>query len=79
MGGDPNRLLVDPIGSVETFIRACLVGEGSVSASKAEKLYEEIDGEYEILDVLGMLAEKYNEVFTGGENTPPKKKLSEMK
>lgn len=79
IGGDPNNLLSNPIGSVELFIRSCLMNEGSVSASKAEKLYDAIDAEYEILDVLGMLADKYNEVFIGGENAPPKKKLSEMK
>ena len=78
-GGDPNRLLVDPIGSLETFIRATLTGEGSVSASKAEKLYDDIDKEYEVLDVLGRFADKYNEVFIGGDNAPLKKKLSDMK
>lgn len=79
MGGDATRLLADPIGSLETFIRATLADEGTVSASKAEKIFEDIDKEYEILDVLEQFARKYNEVFFGGENAPLKKKLSEMK
>ena len=55
------------------------MNEGTVSNSKAEKLYDALAEEYEILDVLGVLAEKYNEVFIGGENASPKKKLSDMK
>ena len=78
-GGDSVRLLQDPIGNTETFIRAMLTGEGTVSASKAQKLYDDIAAEYEILDVLGQFADKYNEVFIGGDNAPLKKKLSEMK
>ena len=79
MGGRPTDLLADPIGSIELLIRSCLMNEGTVSNSKAEKLYDALAEEYEILDVLGVLAEKYNEVFIGGENASPKKKLSDMK
>lgn len=79
MGGDPSRFMSDIIGSIEAFIRACLVGEGSVSVSKAENLYDAIAEEYDIPDIIGMFAEKYYDSFTGGEEAPPKKKLSEMK
>lgn len=58
------------------YIKTCLKDDSSVSNTKAEKIYNAIAEEYDIVDVYGVLSLKHSEVFTGGENDAPKKKLS---
>jgi len=62
--------------NMDLYIRAMIIDEGSISTSKAEKIFEEISKEYDIVDVYGVLANKHSEVFIGGDNDAPKKKLS---
>lgn len=75
IGGDTTQLIVNPIGNAKRFIVAFLQDEGSVSMSKAEKLLERIQVEFGVMEFLNAMMEKYNEVFTGGENAPPKRKI----
>lgn len=72
--GGLNKIMTNML----TYIKTCLKDEPAMSNSKAEKIYDAIAAEYDIIDVYGMLSLKHTEVFTGGEDAPPKKKLSKM-
>ena len=74
VGGSMDMVYSNPVGLLEAFIRAFLADESAVSATKAEKMAEDIISEYAIDDIMAIFIKKYSEVFTLGE----KKILSEI-
>ena len=79
MGGKLSEGIDNISTNMSLYIRACIIDEGSMSVSKTEKILEAIGDEYDLPDVYGVLANAHAEVFTGGDEAPQKKKLSEMK
>lgn len=76
LGVDPNDYLSHPMTSLTAFIAATYAGESNVSNSKIKRIVDEIVNCYDAIKILADFAEKYNEVFLGGENAPPKRILT---
>jgi len=76
LGGDPSDYFGHMLTSLTAFVAATYVGEPNVSNTKIKRIVEEIVACYDSIKILADFAEKYNEVFLGGENAPPKRTLT---
>jgi hypothetical protein len=76
LGIDPSDYLSHPLTSLTAFVAATYSGEPNVSNSKIKRVVDEIVNCYDALKILADFSEKYNEVFLGGENAPPKRVLT---
>jgi hypothetical protein len=76
LGGDPQNYLGHMLTSLTAFVSATYKGEPNVSNTKIKRIVEEIMECYDPVQILGDFAEKYSEVFLGGENAPPKRSLT---